>query len=95
MVSNEQKERIAPDKIARAEDGMTVTECGSLFDEMKTAALAPRRSGIAGLVARAYHHADFGDPGGKNFFDQDPKRRLTRPIAIHQRLQRERALSFP
>src|SRR5438128_282696 len=73
---------------------MAITERRGLLNELQANALATRRGGISRLVPRTNHDANFLNSRRKDFFDENPQRRLGLPVAVHQRLQRQRALRF-
>jgi hypothetical protein len=54
--------------------------------------LVAGRSRISGLIPRTHHDADLFDPRRGDFIDDDPERGSGVAIAIHQGLERQRAL---
>src|SRR5258707_15764599 len=73
---------------------MTVTERRRLLNELEPARVSSRRRGKGGLIARKDDHANLLDPCLQNFFDDDAQRGFLRAIAVHQSLERKRALIF-
>ena len=64
---------------------------------MKCICRAKRTRGfrVGGLVARTDDHRDLGDAGGGDFPGEDGEGGLGDAVAVHQRLERQRALVFP
>jgi len=92
MVADEVKERFFADEIARAKEGVAVTERFDLFDEMKFAGEIAGGGAIGGLVAGANDEANFIHARAEGFLDNDPESGFLDSIPIHERLQRQRVL---
>jgi hypothetical protein len=95
VIAHHMQERVRAGELARAPDGVAVAARFRLCREVKGRRQLARGLGVAGFVARPYHHADLFDFRGQRLFDEDAEQRLLRAVAIHQGLQRERALGAP
>lgn len=94
MISHEEKERIAAHKLARAKDGVAITQGRRLFNEMKTAALSTGGGSIAGLVAGTDDDAYLRYASREHLFHQNPERGFAGAVPVHQSLQGKRSLGF-
>jgi hypothetical protein len=71
---------------------MTVPERRRLLDEHQIAREWPGRGPVRGFVPRGDDNPHLADAGGEDLLDEDEEGGLGTPVAVHERLQRERPL---
>src|SRR5262245_36712287 len=94
MVAYEEQEWRGADELARAEDGVPITERGDLLHKVEAPSLATGGRGVGGLIARANDDTDLGNADRKNLLYDDPQRSFGKAIPVHEGLERKRALAF-
>ena len=94
MVADEQEEGFLADELRSARDRVTVAERLLLLDELKSLGVLTSSGAINLLIARANHHAEFLDARREDFLDYDGQGGLGLAVAVHEGLERERALAL-
>ena len=92
VVADHVQERRVAHERARAQQGVAVAARLALFDALQAAGMGARGLAVGGFVAGADDHGQRFDPRGQRLLDDDLERRFLHAIAVHQRMQRERAL---
>ena len=73
---------------------MAIAQRPLLLDELQPLRVLTGGGAVSLFVAGANHDAEFLDAGGENFLDDDSERGLGPAVAVHEGLERERALAL-
>jgi hypothetical protein len=93
VVAYKVKECLAPNKFARTPDSMSIASRFGLRHEGDVPQTFAKGLTVAGIVARANHHADLFDAGPKNLLHQNPQHRFLLAIMVEKCLQRQYPLT--
>jgi hypothetical protein len=93
VIADEMEERLIPDELAAAKNGVTVARGGFLGDEPHAWTERPAGFGVRRFVAGADDHAKFLDAGAGGLLEHDLERGLRFALLVDEGLQRERALA--
>ena len=92
MIAHQVQEGVAAGELARAINGVPISQRLRLRDEPHASGAFAGRLRVARLIARPDHHADLLHLGRQGLLDQNPEDRFLLAVPVDQGLQRKRPL---